>query len=43
MLSMENFFALAMLLVFIFKVIVPLLPSDQQNKIFQNKFPKTLT
>ena len=28
MLSMENFFALAMLLVFIFKVIVPLLPSD---------------
>ena len=26
---------------FIFRVIVPLLPSDEQNKIFHNKFDKT--
>ena len=32
---------LATLLVLIFRVIVPLLPSDLQNKIFQNKFAKT--
>ena len=41
MLSMGNFIVLATLLVFIFRVIVPLLPSDEQNKIFPNKFDKT--
>ena len=41
MLSMENFFVLATLLVFIFRVIVPLLLSDWQNKNFQKKFAKT--
>ena len=40
MLSMGNFIVLATLLVFIFRVIVPLLPSDEQNKIFHNKFDK---
>ena len=40
MLSMGNFIVLATLLVFIFRVIVPLLPSHEQNKIFHNKFDK---
>ena len=41
MLTVENFFVLAALLVFIFKVIVPLLPSETKTN-FQNKFPELM-
>ena len=43
MLPMENFFVLATLIVFIFREIIPFLPSHYENKFFQNKFLKTLT